>query len=76
MSESKPLEDDASNSAKNNNSDLDHSRGGKEISNKDIRESNQGTKLNNVNPTKALQEQAKKEDDDKGDDNNNNNIQT
>jgi hypothetical protein len=58
MSENKPLEDEASNSAKNENSD--HSTGGKEISNKEIRESNQGMKLNNVNPAKALQEQARK----------------
>jgi hypothetical protein len=33
----------------------------KKLSNKEIKESGQGTKLNNVNPTKALQEQAKKD---------------
>jgi hypothetical protein len=74
MSENKPLEDDASNSAKNKNSELEHSTGGKQISNKEIRESSQGAKLNNINSTKALQEQAKK-DDDRGNDNNND-IQT
>jgi hypothetical protein len=40
----------------------DQDRNNEQVSNKQIRQSGQGTKLHNVDPTKALQEQAKKED--------------
>ena len=63
MNENKSLKDDGSNSAKNKNSAVDRSKGDGQISNKEIKESSQGTKLNNVNSTEALQEQAKKDDD-------------
>lgn len=63
---------DKSDSSRNNNKqNKDKQNQGKEnlnanneqVSNKQIKESSQGTKLHNVNPTKALQEQAKKEND-------------
>ncbi len=50
MSNNNPEKDDASDSRKDN-----------KVSNKEIKQSSQGTKLTNVNSTKALQEQAKKD---------------
>ena len=47
-----------------NNSEKDDASGNtnqNKPSNKEIKQSGQGTKLTNVNPTKALQEQAKKD---------------
>ena len=49
MSTDESTEDDASNSTND-----------KKVSNKEIKQSGQGDKLTNVNPNKALQEQAKK----------------